>query len=300
MGEYDSKAGDKTSNQKYLITTEQAVELGIPIWAIREQVENGRWIRREPGVYQVDTRHQVWEERVLTAVLAAGPGALASHRCAFKLWNLDGLGSVPIELTVPFGHLPVPAGVIVHRTRRIMDIDEVAGIPVTNVPRTLLDCARFVPPVLLAKAVDAARRNGLATLDEMEAYLKLRGGRGVAGTRKYRSVLKNYVSDTATDSNAEAEALFHMRVGHIPEPVHQKEFVTRNGPRRPDFYWPDLNKAVEIDGLGTHGSADALDDDLVRQNDLLELGIELRRFSARRVRNDPRSFVADVRRFLES
>lgn len=300
MGEYDSVARDLASSQNFLITTAQADEVGIPASAIRERVENGRWIRRQAGVYQVDTRPQEWDDRVLTAVLAAGPGALASHRCAFKLWNLDGLGSVPIEITVPFGQLPVPEGVIVHRTRRVMDIDEVGGIPATTVPRTLLDCASFVPPVVLAKAVDAARRNGFATLDELKAFLIVRGGRGVAGTRKLQSVLEYYAADIATDSNAEAEALFHLRDGHIPEPVLQQRFLTRNGPRRPDFYWPELNKAVEVDGLGTHSSADAIDDDLIRQNDLLELGIELRRFSARQVRRDPRGFVADVRRFLDS
>jgi hypothetical protein len=190
MGEFDFAAGDKAATQRFLITAAQAVDEGVPASAIRKRLENGRWVRRQAGVYQIDTRPQDWEDRVLTAVLAAGPGALASHRCAFKLWDLEGLRSVPIELTVPYCHLPVPTGVVVHRTRRIWDIADVGGIPATNIPRTLLDCARFLPPVVLAKAVDTARRKGLATLDEMMAHLALRGGRGVAGTRKLRSVLE--------------------------------------------------------------------------------------------------------------
>jgi very-short-patch-repair endonuclease len=67
-----------------------------------------------------------------------------------------------------------------------------------------------------------------------------------------------------------------------------------------DFYWPSLNKAIEVDGLDAHDSADKLDHDLQRQNKLMDMGIELRRFSARLVRRNPVQFVNEVRRFLES
>ena len=66
----------------------------------------------------------------------------------------------------------------------------------------------------------------------------------------------------------------------------------------PDFYWPDRGKAVEVDGLDAHDSADRLDHDLRRQNALLDLGIELRRFSARDVRRKPAEVVEESRRFL--
>jgi very-short-patch-repair endonuclease len=90
-----------------------------------------------------------------------------------------------------------------------------------------------------------------------------------------------------------------MRLAGIPEPNLQHELIARGGRRiRPDFYWPMLGKAVEVDGLDAHSSADALDDDLERQNLLLEMGIDLRRFSARRVRRDPEAVIGQIRRFL--
>jgi very-short-patch-repair endonuclease len=83
--------------------------------------------------------------------------------------------------------------------------------------------------------------------------------------------------------------------------VLQQKFTTRNGdPIRPDFYWPLMAKAVEVDGIDAHDSAEKLDRDLQRQNEMMDLGIELRRFSARRVRRHPREFVDEVRRFLDS
>jgi len=56
----------------------------------------------------------------------------------------------------------------------------------------------------------------------------------------------------------------------------------------PDFIWPDHNKAVEVDGIDAHSSPDKLDDGLQRQNQLMDLGLEFRRFSANRVRRYPK------------
>ena len=65
-----------------------------------------------------------------------------------------------------------------------------------------------------------------------------------------------------------------------------------------DFGWPTLGKGVEVDGLLAHTGAERLERDLERQNDLMEAGIELRRFTGRQVRRDPQAVVAEIRRFL--
>jgi very-short-patch-repair endonuclease len=115
----------------------------------------------------------------------------------------------------------------------------------------------------------------------------------------FRGILNSRASDTATGSGSETEALYRLRRAGVTEPLLQHRFVALDGdPIHPDFYWPTLNKAVEIDGIDAHDSADKLDHDLQRQNKLMDLGVELRRFSARQVRRDPSGFVADVRRFL--
>jgi len=68
----------------------------------------------------------------------------------------------------------------------------------------------------------------------------------------------------------------------------------------PDFIWPDRGKAVEVDGIDAHSSADRLDDDLVRQNELMDIGLQIRRYSARRIRRDPAGVVEQIRQFLEA
>jgi very-short-patch-repair endonuclease len=114
-------------------------------------------------------------------------------------------------------------------------------------------------------------------------------------------VIADRLHDTPTGSGAETELLLHLRRAQLPEPELQTLLNSLDGdPMRPDFYWPGLGKAIEVDGLDAHDSADKLDSDLRRQNALLDLGVELRRFSARDVRRRPDQVIEDIRRFLRS
>ncbi len=199
---------------------------------------------------------------------------------------------------MPFGNLGYPESAIVHRTRRNFDISQCKEIPVTTVERTLLDCAAFLTDRILSKALDSALRKGLTSIEYMYESLGKGGGRGVRGTKRLRRVLSLRMYDEATDSGAEFDLLYFMQLANLPEPVLDHELFPRGQRRIPDFYWPELNKAVEVDGVDAHSSADKLDDDLERQNAIMDLGIEIRRFSARRVRRDPQGVVAEIEDFL--
>ncbi|MGH8946050.1 MAG: DUF559 domain-containing protein [Acidimicrobiia bacterium] len=254
----------------------------------------------QAGVYQIDRRSLDWEAALLGAVLAAGPGAAVSHRSAFRLWGLEGMSTHVVELTVPYTHGPIPDGVLVHRTRRPIVLAELEGIPVTTVERTLLDCAAILPRLPLAKGLDSAIRKNMTTVDAVYDLLVEKGGRGVKGTKQLRWVIRERLHDTATGSGSEFELLYHMQMDFLPRPELQYPLFPLKGRRVPDFYWPDKRKAVEVDGVDAHSSADRLDDDLKRQNELMDLGIELRRFSAREVRRNPQGVVAQIRQFLET
>lgn len=284
--------------QRFLVTRGQVLELGIDPKTIEHEIEVGRWLSLHAGVYQVDRRPRDWDARLLAAVLACGPGAAASHRAALKVWGLEGISSAPLEVTMPFGNLGFPDTVIVHRTRRTFEVSITSDIPVTTVERTLLDCAGGLPTRVVGKALDSALRKDLTTIEAMYEGLGRDGGRGVRGTKRLRQVLAQRMYDGSTDSGAEYDLLYFMRLAGLPEPELDHELFPRGGRRVPDFYWAGLRKAVEVDGVDAHSSADRLDDDLDRQNAIMDLGIEIRRFSARRVRRDPSDVVADIKRFL--
>ena len=288
------------SRQRYLISRQQVLDVGATDRFIEGHIAAGKWRRIHDGVYQVDTRPLDWESRLLAAVLASGPTSLVSHRSAWVLWGLDGLQTSIIELTTPFTNHPIPAGVHVHRTRRPLVGSEVREIPVTTVERTLLDCAAFLPRLIIAKGLDYTIRHGLTTVEKVYDLLVARGGRGVRGTKALRWVLRERLHETATGSGSEFELLYHMQMAFLPRPELQHELFARSGRRVPDFYWPAFGKAVEVDGVDAHSSADRLDDDLKRQNELMSMGIELRRFSAREVRRNPDGVVSEIRQFLGS
>lgn len=297
----DRKVQRLAPEQRFLVTRPQVLELGCSDAAISRRVKSGQWKVVQPGVYQIDQRKTQWEDDLLGAVLAAGAGALASHRAALILWGLDGIRSAPIEITAPYTHGPIPERTIVHRTRRPPESASINGVHVTTIERTLLDICSVLKSLAATKAFESAFRRRLTTVDRMYAFLREQGGRGVKGTRMARRILNNRHSDTPTGSGSETEALYLMRDGDIPEPVLQEKFTALDGDViRPDFYWPLLEKAIEVDGIDAHDSADKLDHDLQRQNKMMDLGIELRRFSARQVRRNPKAFVDEVRRFLNS
>lgn len=297
----DGRLRGIAAGQDYLLSRADVVEAGGSDDIIKARLASGEWSRLHAGVYRVSPEDPSWRVRLHAAVMAGGPESLASHRAALILWGLDGLSRAPIEITAPYSNRPIPSGVVVHRTRRPRTAAEVSGVPTTTAERTLLDCASMLSRLLLMKALESALRMGLTTVDQLVEELRTSGGRGVRGTRSLRWALGQRISDTSTDSGSETELLFHMRDGGLPEPRLQHELWSRTGRKmRPDFYWPGLKKAVEVDGLDAHDSAEKLQSDLRRQNEMLELGIDLRRFTAREVRRNSDEVVAEIRRFLDS
>lgn len=294
----DRHIADLVAARRFLITRQKVLDLGGSMDFIQTRLGLGRWVRVHAGVYQVDSRPLDWESHLQAAVLACGPAARASHRAALLLWGLDGIRTAPIEVTMPFGNLATPEGVIVHRSRRPTPIRQAAGIPVSGPERTLLECAGRLSHVIVAKAVDSALRMSLTSVDRLWLMLAVEGGRGVRGTRALRRVLIERAHDTATDSGSEYELLRHMQKAGLPRPELGFEVYPESGRRVPDFIWPDRAKAVEVDGMDAHSSADRLDDDLERQNELMDLGLEIRRFSARQIRRNPGLVVEQIRQFL--
>src|SRR5687768_12281231 len=87
-----------------LITWHQLRAAGVPSSTISRWVRAGRLVRVQPQVYLIVGTPPSWEQDLLAAVVAAGPGAVASHRAAAKLWGL--VDDAPVEITVPRGRTP--------------------------------------------------------------------------------------------------------------------------------------------------------------------------------------------------
>ena len=281
-----------------LVGRPQLLEMGVSAHEIATRIENGRLERLHPGVYYLDTATRTWRTELLAAVMAAGPEALASHRAAGLHWQLDGIYGRVIEVTVPFNEEPDPEGAIVHRTRRANPGLEVDRIPVTSPEKTLLDLASMLPERIMQKAARSTLRQKLATPEQLGRVIRLYGGRGVRGTRKLRRVIA-WAADDQSGSVAEIDLKHIVLDAPVPTPIQQLRVRLLDGANAyPDLAWPDRMRIVEADGFEAHGTPEQLQNDLRRQNQLMELGWEIRRFTANEVREEPERVRWEIIRFV--
>ncbi len=232
------------SGQYGLITRQQALFNGYPDDEIGRRISAGRLTSLHPGVYYTDSVPPTWRTDVLAAVLAAGPLAVASHRTAAVLYQMDAIWGRMVEMTVPYLKSPEPEGVVLHRTRRENDTPVLEGIPITTPAKTLLDVASTLPYTTLAKATRSALHLGLVTTDALLDTVVKFGGRGVRGTRKYRRVI-GWVAADKSGSPAEIDMAEIIADSQVPTPVQQLKLLLPTGDNAyPDFAWPDRNRII--------------------------------------------------------
>lgn len=257
-----------------LCTRGQATAAGIAASTLDDWCRSGRVVRVHPGVYRVAGAPVSWEQQVLGAVLAAGPGAAASHRTAAALWGL--LDATPVEVVVPLPRLPRLAGVTVHRTRDPLDLTRRRAIPVTSPMRAILDLGAVVPAWAVEAALDRAEAAGVCSIAAVE-WERARVARpGRRGSGVLREVLdRRALLEVPPDGVLEPRFARLCKAAGLPAPVFQHPV----GRFRIDFAYPELLIAIEVDGYGPHASRAAFQRDRSRQNDLVALGWTVLRFT---------------------
>src|SRR5688572_27552317 len=119
--------------QHGLVRMRQLGLLGFGRDAVRRRVEAGVLFRVYRGVYGVAGARDTFEFRVMSAVLAAGEGSVASGRCAAALYGLRRVRCDLVEVTVSGRHAPRLAGLVAHRRDLLTPSDRsrIGAIPVT-------------------------------------------------------------------------------------------------------------------------------------------------------------------------
>jgi very-short-patch-repair endonuclease len=174
-------------------------------------------------------------------------------------------------------------GLRIHHSTILEEEDRsiVDGIPVTAVPRTLLDLAAESHARRLSNAIDRAERTDLLDLDAVDELL-CRSGRH-RGRRSLEAALEIYRDPGFTRSRAELLFLALVRRAGLPRPA-TNVFVAGH---EIDAYWEREGFAVEVDGWDTHRTRAAFEADPVRQEDLKLAGIDSIRLTARRIEREP-------------
>ena len=136
----DVAVAELAESQFGVVSLAQLRGLGLGDRGVRHRVRAGRLRRLHRGVYAVGHGMLRPEGRRLAAVLACGEGAVLSHVSAAAHWDLLESAAARVDVTAPVTRAGMP-GIRLHRSRSLdaRDTTKHEGIPITKVPRTLLD-----------------------------------------------------------------------------------------------------------------------------------------------------------------
>jgi hypothetical protein len=271
------------ATQHSLITWAQARRLGLSPDQIQHRLDEGILAAAHLGVYRFTSARASREQRLLAACLAVGPISAASHRAAAVMHGIWSEAPNLVEITAGRDRSPELAGVTVHRladlsARWIVDVD---GVPVTTPARTLVDLGAVLPLGSVSRALDRAVGRQLASLSEIRAALNAVARRGRAGVGVMRRLLDERGDASSTPSVLQARMATLLRRHGLPTPVEEHTVLDGHGQffGRVDFAYPEIRYAIEVDGYDAHSGVREFRHDRVRQNDLVDLGWTVHRFT---------------------
>lgn len=279
--------------QHGVVSIGQLRELGYSRDQVKRAVRAGRWHSLDRSVYAVGHTNLSPHGQCFAAVFACGPEAVLSHHSAAWLHGLARWRPAPFHVTGPVARRPrLP--VRIHRARRLEETDREAieGIPVSAVPRTLLDLAATVRFEWLEKMVERSEELELFDLRAVEELLARTVGHH--GHKRLRRAIALYKPTSFTRSGLEKRWLQLVLAAGLPQP--HMNYVEHGFEL--DCYWPEFRFAVELDVFETHGTRAAFERDRKRQEDLLLVGIATTRVTGPRLEQEPDEVVRRVGRLL--
>ena len=245
------------------------------------------------------TRHAGEQLLRLAAALAAtGSQSVGSHRSAGQVYGLGLVGRDLAQVTeitrapgARGGHT-ARLGVLVHVARLPPDhAVSYRGVPLTSVPRTVIDLARTVPFAEGVAIADSALNARLTSKAELAAVIA--DCPRWPGLQRAREVTA--FSDARSESVLESlgRAVFHQAA--LPPPDLQV-WVGDDGEviGRTDFLWRRYNTIAEADGAFKYQTPDRARAQLERDARLRAAGYEVVHFTWPQITRAPAQVIEDI------
>lgn len=280
------------TGQHGVVTRRELLDAGLKPSGIDRRLVKGALIVVYRGVFRVGHTAPSREARYMAAVLACGPSALLCDSAAGHLCGLV-KGHAPPPAVVAPTERRVP-GLRARRCRGLTRADATVrlSIPVTTVPRTLVDLAAVLPHDALARACHEAGVLHGTTPRQVEAVLARRPNSPGAG--KLRTILRG--EEPVTLSGLERAFLARVRAAELPLPVTNKPA----GTKRVDCRWPEHRLTVELDSYRFHNSRYSWEQGHRREREARARGDEFRRYTYGDVVESPRQMLAELTHLLPS
>jgi very-short-patch-repair endonuclease len=292
----DAEIAALATRQHGVVARAQLTELGLGRRAIGHRLDRGRLIPLHRGVYAVGHRSLSLEGRWLAAVLAIGGDAVLSHRSAAALWALRPTSRSRVEVTAPRALRSRPA-IQLHREAVAGDEATVEdAIPVTSVPRTLVDLAGLLRPAELRRAVEQAET--LRRVDALSLDAVVQRHRGRAGIARLAAIVEAGVDAPVTRSELERRFLSFLEEAGLPRPRTNRRLAAGDRDFEVDCVWPAARVVVELDGALHHSTRAAFERDRDRDRALLAAGWRVVRVTWRQLDRQAAAVAADLWRLL--
>ncbi|HET8537404.1 MAG TPA: hypothetical protein VFL73_09525 [Solirubrobacteraceae bacterium] len=259
------------------MTRRRLLAAGITAGEIRVRIARGSLIVVHPGVYRVGHAAPSVEATYMAAVLACGKGAVLMGLAAAWLYGLIKGDPPPPVVRTPTGRRI--EGIETHRTRSRELGTEWRGIPITTVPRTLMDLA----PSMTEKNLAAACHHAQVRF----------GVRPQQTSGRARKVLAGHLPVTLSA----LEDRFLERLHEHALPIPRTNRRTK-GRTYVDCRWPAHHLTVELDSYRFHNSRRAFEEDRRREREAYARGDEHRRYTYGDVFEDPELMLAELHELL--
>ena len=187
--------------QHGLVTTDQLRADGLSLTELRWVVESDRLERVSPRVLRLQGAPRSEAQRVLAAVLDAGPGSALSHTSALAWYKVAGFLLDDLHVTHTRDGVHRPRRLATHLHDKVLLPEHhhlvIHGIPVVTPARALFDIAgmRKIHPARLERAVDNAWAMRLVSGRTLHAMLSDLARRGRAGIKRMRAIVAERGAD---------------------------------------------------------------------------------------------------------
>jgi len=274
-------------NQRGVITRSQVLRVGITEDGLRHRLRwGGPWQRLLPGVYLTVTGQPTREQRLIAAILYAGPVSLITGPAALRNYTIRGPDCEIVDVLIPAGQERTSRDfVAVHRTRRMPGEWMCDGpLRFALAARAVADTVRDLEGLADARAVvGSAVQKNRCTVKQLADEL-------AAGPIRHSALLRRVLAEVADGVRSAAEGDFHVLVkrSDLPWPMfNARLYVDGVLLAIVDAWWPEASVAVEIDSREWHLLPADWENTMRRHARLIAAGISVIHVSPRQVRTEP-------------
>jgi predicted transcriptional regulator of viral defense system len=213
----------------------QLVEAGVDRNTTQRWLRDGRLRPVHHGSYALGHGAPSTDGDWMAAVLACGTGAVLSHRAAAHRMRLLAGAPPRPQVTVPTTAHRRRPGIVIHRVRALhpLDVSVLDGIPITTVPRVLLDLAPSTTTEELTRMCHEAWVRHHTTPAQIEACIARNPGK--KGAPKLRRALHC----DATLSALETVELLSYRF-HATRHAFEQDVARRRRSNHVAYSWGDV------------------------------------------------------------